>query len=169
MPSASPSQLALIVAHAREGIIGRAGTIPWHLSTDLRRFKRLTWDHTIILGRHTFDSLKRPLPHRRHVVLTRQTEFEAPGVLLANNWCQALRLSAVDPLSFVIGGGEIYRLAVPDCQRAYVTEVVGQIEGDTYFDPSWLRDWSLIHETYFPAGPRDDYPHWFRVFERPDA
>ena len=113
--------VGLIWAQSTSGVIGRDGAIPWHLPEDLVRFKKVTMGHTVVMGRRTWDSLPvrfRPLPHRRNVVLTRSSDFEAPGAEVFSSIDDA-----IDDQTWVIGGSEIYHLALPAAVRCEVTEV----------------------------------------------
>lgn len=157
--------ISLIVAVGTRGVIGDAGRIPWHLSTDLRRFKQLTTGHTIIMGRRTFESLGRRLPDRKHIVLSRDPRFSPSDVEVVSSWPHALRLAGNGEV-FVIGGGELYSLAMPVAKRIYLTTVLTDCSGDTYFRLDNLSDWEIVADETFPAGPRDDYPHRFQILER---
>ena len=124
--------ITLVVAAARNGVIGKDGAIPWRLSEDLKRFKALTLGHTVVMGRKTWDSLpprNRPLPGRRNVVVTRDANWEAQGAQRANLEA-ALAMEDV----FVIGGAEIYRAALAVADRIELTEVQADFEGDAVFD-----------------------------------
>jgi dihydrofolate reductase len=122
--------LAIIAAVARNRGIGLAGKMPWHLSEDLRRFKRITTGHTILMGRKTWESLGRPLPNRRNVVLSRTP---VPGVETYVSLDAALAALSHEDLVFVIGGGEIYRQTLGRADRLYLTIVEGEAEADTFF------------------------------------
>jgi dihydrofolate reductase len=157
--------LALIVAMAENGVIGHRGRLPWHLSTDLRRFKRLTMGHHLLMGRKTFESLGRLLPGRTSVIMTRQPDLQIPGALVAADLDSALELCRADDQVFVIGGGQIYSLALPYADRLYLTLVHGQFLGDTYFQFDESH-WQLVEETRFQASERDSHDHTFRILER---
>lgn len=144
--SARP-RVTLVVARARDGAIGRGNAIPWHLPEDLRHFKALTTGHALVMGRRTWDSIGRPLPGRRSIVVTRDPAWQADGAERAGSLEEALALAAVPVPGiagdevFVVGGGELYRLALPRATRAVVTEVALDITGaDTFFEdlgPPW--------------------------------
>ncbi len=127
--------VALIAAVAQNGVVGRDGTLPWRLPEDLRRFRALTTGHAVIMGRRTWDSLPRALPARQNIVVTRQAAFRAEGAAAAGSLEDALRLVACPPPAFCIGGGELYRVALPYAQTAFVTEIARAFEGDTTFPP----------------------------------
>lgn len=128
------SELSLIVAMDRRGLIGKQGDLPWRFSEDLKHFKRETLGHVVVMGRKTFESIGRPLPGRTNVVVSRKG-FEAPeGVLVFGSLDEALaHAHALDEKPFVIGGGALYEAALPHATEIVLTEVDGDYEGDTYF------------------------------------
>ena len=127
------SELVLVVAIADNGVIGNQGRLPWHISDDLKRFKALTMGHTIVMGRKTWDSLpKKPLPGRANVVVTRQPDWQADGAIRASSLGQAV--DGTSGTVFVIGGAEIYDLALPHATRIELTEVHQDFDGDARFD-----------------------------------
>ena len=136
--------LTLIVARATNGVIGRDGRLPWHLPADLRRFKALTMGGAMIMGRRTFDSLPGLLPGRRHLVVTRDRQWQAPGVEVAYDVDEALALAG-EGLVSVIGGAEIFELFLPLADRIELTEVEGDIAGDTVMpDPRAKGQWHEV-------------------------
>ena len=140
---AMPPALALIAAVASNGVIGRDGRLPWRLPEDLRRFRALTTGHSIIMGRRTWESLPHPLPGRQNIVVTRQPAFHAEGATVARSFDEALACIELPEPAFCIGGGEIYRAAIPRAQIAYVTEIQHAFDGDATFpalDPSQWRE-----------------------------
>lgn len=157
---------SLIVAMARNGVIGREGTIPWHLSTDLRRFRKLTMGHPMIMGRKTFESIGRPLPGRTSIVLTRQPDFQPEGVTVVSEWEAALAEVSAAPEYFVIGGGDVYRLALPHVDRIYLTRVAAEVSGDVTFPELDWSAWQLVEESQHEADDRNTWPHTFQVWRR---
>ena len=138
------SKVTLVVARAANGVIGRDGGLPWHISADLKRFKRLTTGSAMIMGRRTFESLPGVLPGRRHIVLTRDCAWGAEGVEVVHSVAEALERAGEEPVT-VIGGAEIFELFLPHADRIELTEVEGDIAGDTVMaDP---RDGGGWHET----------------------
>jgi dihydrofolate reductase len=126
--------LALIVAVARDGIIGRDGGLPWHLPEDLRHFKRLTRGHAIVMGRRTFESIGRPLPERRNLVVSRTLTAPPPGVELFASLDAALAAArTTDPEPFVIGGAALYAEALPRATTLHLTEIDRDVSGDVRF------------------------------------
>ena len=164
--------LAIVVALAENGVIGRDNRLIWRLKTDLRRFRDVTWGKPILMGRKTFDSIGRPLPGRATIVLTRDREFGSPGVEAAYDWPQALALAeeaaermGADEIA-VVGGAEIYRLALPQAQRLRLTLVHAAPEGEVIF-PSYDRgEFREVSRKAHPAGPEDEHAFTFVDLER---
>ena len=149
----SRPRITLVVARATNGVIGRNGTLPWRIPADLKRFKTLTMGSAMIMGRRTFESLPRVLPGRRHIVLTRDKTWSANGAEIAHSIEEALALAGDEPVS-VIGGAEIFELFLPYADRFELTEVLGDIEGDTAMaDPRSGDDWrELAREEHDAEG-----------------
>jgi dihydrofolate reductase len=160
------STRSLIVALSENGVIGRGGGLPWHLGDDLRRFKRLTLGHTLIMGRRTFQSIGRVLPGRNTIVITRQTNWQHPQVLVAHSLEAAYAAAAEDTEAFVVGGADVYAQALAHCQRMYVTLVRAHVEGDVFFPAVHWPDWNLLEESSTPADERNSFATTFRVYER---
>jgi dihydrofolate reductase len=133
-PQSALAPLALIVAVARNGVIGNAGALPWHVSEDLQHFKKTTKGHVIIMGRKTHDSIGRPLPKRRNIVVTRQAGAQFPGCEVANSLTEAITLArTTDECPFIIGGASLYEEALPLATELHLTTIDEEVEGDTYF------------------------------------
>jgi dihydrofolate reductase len=165
----SPATISMIVALTRSGVIGRDNALPWRLSEDLKRFKRLTMGHHLIMGRRTYESIGRPLPGRTSIVLTRRPEelrrTLPEGVFAAATLKEAIALCGDDDEVFVIGGGEVFREALPLAHRAYVTWVEADVAGDTFFHDFPNPGWRLESETFIPSDPKNEYPTSFCVYE----
>jgi len=141
----------MVVARARNGVIGRNGTLPWHLPADLKRFKALTTGTVMLMGRKTFLSLPGLLPGRRHVVLTRDAIWKAPGAEVVHSAQEALAAAAGTPVS-IIGGAEIFALFLPLTDRIELTEVLAEVAGDTLMtDPREGGDWREVARDEHPA------------------
>ncbi len=138
------SNLAMIVAASTNDVIGVDGDLPWHISADLKRFKQLTMGHHLIMGRKTFESIGRCLPGRTTVILTRQPSFEFAGAKIARTIEEAVELAAADPSPFIIGGAEIYALAMPHVSHIYLTRVHQRIDGDTYLPEIDWKQWEMV-------------------------
>jgi dihydrofolate reductase len=161
--------LALIVAVARNRVIGAGNRLPWRLPDDLRRFRALTLGHTVIMGRRTWESLPNALAQRQNVVVTRQAGFAAPGAQVAASLDDALASATLPPPVFCIGGGELYRIALPRASIVHATEIDGAFEGDVTFpvlDPAQWQE--TARERHAKSGP-DDYDYDFVTYERRGA
>ena len=158
--------VSLIAALAENRVIGKGGKLPWRLPDDTRHFKRLTVDHTVIMGRKTFEEIRHPLANRRNVVITRNPDFRPPGVTVVPNLDEALALGATEREVFVVGGAEIYRLALARADRLYLTVVHADVEGDTFFPPFDRSDWVLEEEILHPTDANHAYPFTFRTYSR---
>lgn len=158
--------VSLIVAMSENRVIGKDGGLPWRLPDDLKHFKQLTVDHTVVMGRKTFDEIKRPLDNRRNVVISRKPDFQPHGVTVVPSLKEALALGATESEVFVIGGGEIFSLALPRADRLYLTIVHAHIEGDTYFPEFDKAAWVLEKEEHHAADARHAYPFSFRTYQR---
>lgn len=153
-------RISIIVAVSENGVIGKDNQLLWRLPDDLKRFKRLTLNHPIIMGRKTFDSIGKPLPGRTSIVVTRNTEFSVEGVITCNSLKNAIDAAkkVESEEAFIIGGGELYKLAQPIATHLYVTEVETIIDGDTYFEISDSSAWNETERTVHEA----DENHKFR-------
>jgi dihydrofolate reductase len=161
------SRIELVVAVARNGVIGRDGGLPWHIASDLKRFKAITMGKPLIMGRKTWDSLpKKPLPGRLNIVITRQKNFQAEGAVVVADPKAALAAAGEADEISVIGGADIFGLFLPRAQRIYLTEVDLEVEGDIYFP--WIES-DLWHETareVHPRGLNDSAGFILRVLDR---
>lgn len=149
-PRSSLPRIAVIAAVASNGVIGRGNGLIWHLPTDLAHFKRVTLGHPIIMGRKTWESIGRPLPGRRNIVISRDTAYAASGAELAGSLQQALALCTDVPEVFVVGGAQIYAEALPLAQQLWLTEIHAEPLGDVHF-PTWDRN-------AFTEASRDSHP-----------
>ena len=163
--SAKP-RLTLIVARARNGVIGRNGTIPWRLPEELAYFKRTTMGHPIVMGRHTWQSIGRPLPGRRSIVVSRTAGFSAPGADVVPSLDAALELAGDVPEVFVIGGEKLYEEAAPRAQRMLVTELDADFEGDTYFPRPDPRYWIATQRERIEPTPTRPFAFEYVVYDR---
>jgi len=137
--------ISLIVAMAKNRVIGNCDQLPWHLPTDLHRFKQLTMGHSLLMGRRTFESIGQPLPGRQTIILSRNPEYRATGCKVATDINAGIQLAGSTTELFICGGGNIYRQTLPLTERLYVTEIDAEIAGDSFF-PNWqYQDFSRIH------------------------
>lgn len=166
MTSVPATAVTLVVAMDLRGVIGRAGGLPWRLPDDLRRFKALTLGKSVIMGRKTFESIGRPLPQRRNIVVTRDPRFAAPGIEVAASLEAALVLCRQEPEVMVIGGAEIYRAALPSADKIELTRVESEVDGDVHFPALDPAEWRESAREYHPADARHVYPMSFSTLER---
>jgi dihydrofolate reductase len=161
-----------IAAVARNGVIGAGRDIPWHISEDLQRFKRLTTGQVLIMGRKTFASIGRPLPGRTNIVVTRDLGFRADGVVVTNSFADARAIAVGDALRrfateiAVIGGAEIYAQWMDSADRLEITEVHAQPDGDTRFPAVDATAWEEVARVRNPAGPDDSADFSYVTFRR---
>ena len=164
--------MTIVAAIAENGVIGRDNGLVWRLRSDLRRFRDVTVGKPVIMGRKTFTSIGRPLPGRDNIVLTRDPDFAASGVAVAGGWAEAKRLASEFAAQSgateiaIIGGAEIYRLALPDAVRLRLTVVHASPKGDVVFPPYDPADYVVVGRDERPAGPDDEHPFTFLDLER---
>jgi dihydrofolate reductase len=159
--------ISLVYAQSRNGVIGKDGGLPWHISSDLKRFKELTLGKPMIMGRKTWDSLPRkPLPGRVNIIVSRQNRFVAEGAIVTQTVEQALRAAGDAPEICVIGGAEIYRQFLPLAQRIYLTEVDLEVDGDAKAPVLDARQWKLMSQERHPKGPQDDAAFTLKMLDR---
>ncbi len=164
-------RLSVILAAATNGVIGLDGQLPWRLRTDVRRFKRLTVGHHVVMGRRTWEEIGcRPLPGRKCIVLSSRPDFEAPGATSYRSLDEALAAArgAGEDEAFVIGGAGLFEAAFRFADRVYLTRVLVEVEGDTAVDLEALERWRVESSEDVPAGPHDDHPTRFEVLSPPE-
>ncbi|RWM88688.1 MAG: dihydrofolate reductase [Mesorhizobium sp.] len=165
--------VAIYVAIAENGVIGRDGGLPWRLSSDLKRFKADTMGKPVIMGRKTYEGIGRPLPGRLNIVVTRDTAWRAAGVETVHSLDEAISLAkargrcmaGADEIC-IIGGGEIYAQALPLADRLHVTHVLAAVDGDAHFPPIDSDLWRIVHSQDVPAGEKDSHATRYSVYER---
>jgi dihydrofolate reductase len=164
--------LVLVAAIARNHVIGANGGLPWRLSSDLKRFRALTWGKPLVIGRKTFESIGRALPGRETIVVTRDPDFATSGVFVAQSLDAALDLAAerarvMDAREIIIaGGGEIYAQTIKRASRLFITEVALDAEGEACFPQIDRRDWREVKRAKGKRGPRDEADFAFVEYER---
>jgi dihydrofolate reductase len=164
--------VALVVAMGENRAIGRGGDLPWHLSSDMRYFRKITMGKPVIMGRLTFASLPRLLDGRTNIVLTRNAAFEAPGAIMSYNLEEALDVARKAAKKsgageiMIIGGADVFREALPLADRIYLTEVHAAPHADTWFPEIDANEWREIFREAHQAGPRDDHDFSFVVLDR---
>ena len=162
-------RLTLLLALAKNGVIGRDNDLPWRLPADLRRFKRLTMGHAIVMGRRTWESIGRPLPGRKSVVLSRDPTFQAPGAEVVPSLAEALRRHVGDDEIFIIGGAEVFAEALPRADRLELTRVHADVAGDVEAPDLELDCFELIASKNHRADERHAFPFTFETWQRKAA
>lgn len=165
MPSQTP-RINLIAAMSENRVIGRDGDLPWRLPADLQHFKKMTTGHAVLMGRKTFDSMGKPLPNRRNIVLTRDAHWTHPGVEVIHDPASAVAAADDADELFIIGGEQIYKLFLPFADRLYLTLVHAHVEGDTHFPQVDQSVWQLTDETQRPIDDRNEYAMTFQRYDR---
>ena len=160
------SRLSLIVAMTENRVIGANNTMPWHLPADLAFFKAKTLGHPVVMGRKTFESLGRPLPGRRNIVVTRNPEYRATGCELATTVEEALQQASAAAEIFVIGGAMLFSAALPWAHRIYLTRIHAILEGDTFFPEIEQREWREVERRGHPLDARNAYDLTFLTLDR---
>ena len=158
-------RIAIIAALASNRVIGRGNRLPWHLPDDLRHFKRLTLGRPIIMGRRTWESLPGLLPHRTHVVVTRDPDYRAQGAVVVRSLEEAVAAAGGEE-ALVVGGAQLYALAMPRASRLYLTLVDAQVEGDAFFPEIDPAVWREVAREPHAADERHAYPFAFVTLER---
>lgn len=166
MNAPAKPRLSMIVAMARNRVIGAGGKIPWHLPNELQLFKSVTMGHHIIMGRKTYESINRLLPGRTTVIVTRQRDYAIPGAKIAHTLDEAIALCAGDSEIFVIGGGELYRAAMPLADRLYLTVVDAEPDGDTQMPAFNTTEWRLHSTKQYSRDERHAHDYRFEVHDR---
>jgi dihydrofolate reductase len=163
------SAVSLVVAMARNGVIGRGNALPWHLPEDLKHFKAVTSGKPVLMGRKTFESIGKPLPGRTNLVLTRNAGWRAAGAVVVHSVAEAFERARDAPELAGIGGAEIFRLLLPLSSRIHLTRVEADIPGDTVFPPMDLSQWVELDCRRFAADERNAYDMSFMTLERSPA
>ena len=160
--------VSIIVAMDENGGIGLEGRVPWRLSTDLKLFKQATMGHHLILGRKTYESIGKPLPGRKMVVVSHQKDYQAPDCTIVHSFEEALDLARTsgETEAFVGGGAEIYTQALPLADCIYLTRVHAAAEVDTFFPEFDETEWEVQENLEYPAGEEDEYGFRYEVWNR---
>lgn len=160
--------ISLVVAAAKNNVIGKDNQLLWRLPEDMRFFKNVTWGMPVVMGRKTFESLGKPLPGRKNIIITRQNGWNVEGTIPVKSLDDALFLVKNMDVKemMVIGGGEIYRMAFEKASRIYLTRVEAEPEGDTYFPAIDPQVWKLVSQKDHEADVKHKYAYSFQVWER---
>lgn len=164
-------KISIIVAVAPNNVIGRDNTLIWHLPADMKYFKEKTTNHCIITGRKNYESIPekfRPLPNRTNIVITRQTEYKAPGAIVVDTLEKAIaKAKEIEKEEiFIIGGGEIFKQSMEITDRLYLTKVEGNFEGDVFFPEFNLKEWKEVYREDCRADEKNKYDYSFIILDR---
>ena len=168
LPFRGTGGVSFIVAADEKNVMGKGNQLPWRLPSDMKYFKNQTWGMTVIMGRKTLDSLGKPLQGRRNIVITRNKDWKQEGVQVAHSVEEAIELAKQTGANeiFIIGGAEIFKMAMPLANRIYLTRIHHQFDGDVFFPEVPEKDWELVSSRFCPADEKNKYPHTFQVWER---
>jgi dihydrofolate reductase len=158
--------ISIMVAIAENHAIGKNNQLLWHLPADLKHFKDTTSGHTVIMGRKTFDSVGKPLPNRRNIVITRNTELQMPGVEVVSDLESAIALCNHDDEVFIVGGAQIYRMAMGITDKIYLTVVKGNFDADTFFPPIDPNFWEETEKVSFEPDEKNRFGYTFSTLLR---
>jgi dihydrofolate reductase len=164
-------KVSLVAAVAENGVIGKNNDLPWHLPDDMKFFMEVTKGHYVILGRKNYESLPKkfkPLPNRVNIIVTRQKDFDAPGCMVVNTMKEALAIARDngEEEAMVIGGSEIYALALPSADRLYITEVQAKVDGDVHFPEFDKKKWNEVSRIRHEKDERHAFAFEFVLYER---
>lgn len=158
--------ITLIVAMTRNHIIGQNNQLPWHLPADLAYFKQQTLNQTVAMGRKTFESIGRALPQRKNIILTNTQKQPIPGITLVSNWPELLEATEPQTELIVIGGAQLFKLALPKANFLKITWVENAYEGDVYFPDIQFEQWELMTQKYCASDDKNASPLTFEVWQR---
>lgn len=164
-------KISIIVAVAPNNVIGKDNTLIWHLPADMKYFKEKTTNHCIITGRKNYESIPerfRPLPNRTNIVITRQTEYKAPGAIVVDTLEKAIEKAKEieEEEIFIIGGGEIFKQSMDITDRLYLTKIDGNFEGDVFFPELNLKEWKEVYREDCKADEKNKYDYSFIILDR---
>ncbi len=161
-------KVSLIAAVANNQVIGNNNRLVWHLPADLRHFKKLTMGHTLIMGRKTYESIGKPLPGRKTIIITSQKAYKAAGCIVAGSVEEAIKLVKGEKDVFVAGGAEIYEQTINlyHTRRLYITRIFANFEGDTFFPQIDEEKWELLERVDYEADEKNPYPYSFLVYKK---
>ena len=159
-------KIVFVVAMGENRVIGRDNVMPWHIRSDLKRFKALTWGKPMIMGRKTFESIGKPLPGRQNIVVTRDPNYRREGIDVVHDVDAALRAAGDAPEVMVIGGAEIFRLLLPRAGRLHLTRVHANVEGDVMWPALDDREWQVVEREEYAADELHAHAMTFEVWEK---
>lgn len=158
--------IIMIAAASENNALGKNNDLVWHLPNDFKRFKSLTSGHHIIMGRKTFESFPKPLPNRTHIVISRQEDYNPEGCIVVNSIEKAIETCPKDEVSFIIGGGEIYKLGLSFSNKIELTLVHHNFDADAFFPEINLDEWEIIHSEFQPKDEKHLFDYTYQTYVR---
>jgi dihydrofolate reductase len=158
--------ITMIAAASQNNALGKNNDLVWHLPNDFKRFKSLTSGHHIIMGRKTFESFPKPLPNRTHIVISRQEDYKPQGCFVVNSMEKAIEICPRDEVSFIIGGGEIYKLGISLSDKIELTLVHHDFEADVFFPQINLEEWEIINSEFQPKDEKHLFDYTYQTYIR---
>lgn len=158
--------LSTVIAFGENRGIGFGNNLPWNLPDDLKRFKEITRGHTVIMGRKTYESIGRLLPERKNIIITRDNSYEVPGGIVVHTFEEAISQCQSEDEVFVIGGGEILKIALPYLNKMYLTHVNATVPADSFFPEFNADEWKIASEEYHPKDENHAFDFTFKVYEK---
>jgi len=159
-------RLSIVVAMDDNRLIGKGNGLPWHLPADLAYFKKITTDNSILMGRNTYDSIGKPLPNRRNIVITRNSEISIKGCEVVNSIEKALSITKDEEEVMIIGGANLFEQLLPNVSRLYITHIEGEFEGETYFPNYDENEWLEVSRESHQPDEKNKYAYQFSIMDR---
>ncbi len=158
--------VSLVAAASENNVIGKNNTLPWRMPADMKFFKNLTINHTVVMGRKTYESMGKPLPGRKNIIITRNKDFKADGCIVLGSFPEVLEYCKTESEIFVIGGAEIYHQLISKADKIYLTRIHSKFEGDAYFPDIQANEWEETLRSSFTADEKNPYSYSFLEFLR---
>ncbi|MGP8214354.1 MAG: dihydrofolate reductase [Bacteroidia bacterium] len=158
--------VSLVAAAAENNVIGKNNALPWRMPADMKFFKNLTMGHTVIMGRKTYESMGKPLPGRKNIIITRNKKFTAKDCIVLSSFSEISEHCKAESEIFVIGGAEIYQQFIHNADKIYLTRIHHNFTGDSYFPDIQADEWEQTGFSYFPKDEKNPYPYSFIEFSR---
>jgi dihydrofolate reductase len=158
--------ISLVAAASDNNVIGKNNALPWRMPADMKFFKNLTMGHTVVMGRKTYESMGKPLPGRKNIIITRNKDFRAEGCTVVASFGEIMELCKEEGEIFIVGGSEIYRLILNKADKIYLTRIHGIFDGDAYFIDIHDNEWEETKKTDCPADEKNPYPYAFIEYSR---
>ncbi len=158
--------LSCVIAFGKNRGLGFGNKLPWHLPDDLKNFKDITRGHTVIMGRKTYDSMGKLLPERKNIIITRDKSYKIPNATIVHSVEDAIKECKKEKEVFIIGGGEILKLALPYLNRMYLTHVEAEVPADSFFPEFNINEWKIISEKFHPKDEKHPYNFTFKIYEK---